>query len=767
MLLQAYGAALVIIFASVVLGHAICSLCIGDRRAWAAPAVGLVSLIILSAAAIKLPGHATTAVVIVAAVLVAAAALLVRRRLLRVPRAGLVVSALPVLAASLPFVASGRVGLLGVGLNNDTQTHLLLAEALRSSKMAALWGTGNGYPLGPHSLVATVGTAAGFPLDMVFTGLLVAIVPITALVAAGVLPQAALWRRAIVGLMCSIPYLFAAYYAEGAFKEMIMAALLLAFVVHLSQVGPEWREARGTARWRLLVPAVLLAAGAVYTYSYVGMAWFGLSIALWAAAVLAGRPTVLRGWLSSQRLSAEAGWIAGAAALAAVVILPVAGQTISFFRAVGASASGSGAIPAGALGNLIGRLSPYEMLGIWTSADFRRTPADVFHAGELSAFALAVLIYGFLWSLRRGKLLLPAAAAACLLIWWRADRTQSPYVSAKALVIAAPLMMALALRALLTPRRGSLSVRALGLTVAALFCAFAAYSSYQVLRNEPVEAPEAGNELAAFHSRIGDSAVLFLGDDDYAPWQLRAAAVSALASNTRSLGGATARANKPYVYAQALDFDSVTPRDLDNFRYVITSDTPYASEPPANFQLLARSRLYDLWLRTGHTVPRSVFEPSGAPGAILDCRSPLGQKLRAARGVASIMSTPVTVPGRGLLAGGSIALSVPLPRGEWELSIQYVSSFVVELSAQGRHWTMPAYLGRPGPFFAVGSVSGAGASSPVTLTITALRPSRLTGTGDLLFTSVPVIAFTRIPDSRQLVPLRQACGKYVDWYRLS
>ena len=33
---------------------------------------------------------------------------------------------------------------------------------------------------------------------------------------------------------------------------------------------------------------------------------------------------------------------------------------------------------------------------------------------------------------------MPAAVVASLLIWWRADRSQSPYVAAKALVIAAP-----------------------------------------------------------------------------------------------------------------------------------------------------------------------------------------------------------------------------------------------------------------------------------------------------------------------------------------
>ena len=39
-------------------------------------------------------------------------------------------------------------------------------------------------------------------LDIVFTALLVAILPITAITAAGVLADEALWRRAVVGVLC-------------------------------------------------------------------------------------------------------------------------------------------------------------------------------------------------------------------------------------------------------------------------------------------------------------------------------------------------------------------------------------------------------------------------------------------------------------------------------------------------------------------------------------------------------------------------------------
>jgi hypothetical protein len=78
---------------------------------------------------------------------------------------------------------------------------------------------------------------------------------------------------------------------------------------------------------------------------------------------------------------------------------------------------------------------------------------------------------------------------------------------------------------------------------------------------------------------------------------------------------------------------------------------------------------------------------------------------------------------------------------------------------------MPAYMGRNGPFFNLGAVTGAGVDKPITVRIHASRPSILTGS--MPYNDVYGIAATRLPNVRRIVPLRDACGKYVDWFRAS
>jgi hypothetical protein len=556
-------------------------------------------------------------------------------------------------------------------------------------------------------------------------------------------------------------YLAAAYYAEGAFKETLLGLFLLAFVLHLEEVRDQMKDGRW--RWGMLCTAAILTAGAIYVYSYLALAWFGLTLAIWLGA------EVLLAWKQRGHWMTQIRPLVRPAAVAVAVLIvlvaPNAGRIFSFVGTVGVSPSGTGAITQSNLGNLAHSLSPYEALGIWNTPDFRFEPANVFLTGELSAFALCVLLGGLAWSLSRRDLVVPAAVAASAIVYWRASHGQSPYVAAKALVIPAPVIAIAGLRALLgTPARTPpRSLRLLRFGAATAFVVLALGSSYRVLQSEPVWSSESTSELLSLDKLTHGQTVLFLGNSDYAPWLFSDSLMSALAPNTVSMGQAALRPSKPFAYGDALDFDSVDPSTINRFHWVVTPNTTYASAAPAGFRLTRRLPMYELWERTVPVGAREVLDSADSPGAVLDCHSRKGRALSHQRGIAAAMDAPVTAMLAPVTPGSSDIAELRLPAGTWQLSLQYTSAVPLEVHAAGHNWHMPAYVDRPGPFFALGNVRSS--RTPTVVAIKTTRPSFATGAN--LIASLTRIAAVRTPDTRVLVPLAQACGRYIDWYRLA
>lgn len=760
MTLQVWGSAAVLVAASVVIGQALTLL--GLRCRAAGPAVGLSALIVVAWVAIKLPGRAVTAAVVLLAVVLTAAVVVFRGRRKSRPRiAAVLVVPVAAAGAAIPFLANGRTGLLGVSLDNDTANHLIWAESLRQPAVATRYGVPSGYPLGPHSLVDAVASGLGVRLDLAFTALLVATVLLTALVGVASLRGEAGWRKLIVGVLAALLYLPAAYYAEASFKETLLGMMLLAMVLHVEGLRRDW-PSRLRDRWLALIALSVLCAGALYTYSYPALAWLVLTFAIWGLAEIATHLGWLRDW---RRRVRELGPPIGLAVVVFVVLLlPTAGRIVSFAGSLGLSPAASGAITTSSIGNLAGPLSPYEALGIWNQPDFRFNPINLFQGGELGGLALALLVIGLLWSIRRRELILPAAVAACAIVYWQASHGQSAYVSAKALVIAGPVVAVTVGRALLGVPVPRLSRwMAVGRAVlAAGFLLLAAHSSYLVLRNEPLWAPEPTRELLAMDKQTRGQSLLFLGASDYADWIFHDSDMSALAPNSISMGQALPTPAKPNTYGTALDFDSVDPSTINRFTWVITTNTTYASQAPAAFQLVRRMRMYELWRRVSRVTARGVIESPGQPGGVMNCKVPAQRSLSRQRGIASVMPVPAVAPVEVMGPGQTVASVLRLPAGMWSLSLQYESPVPLDVSAPGHIWRVPAYDDRPGPFFAVGSVHSTGA--PVTVTVSEEQPSRFTGSNLI---SVPgQVAAVPSPAARTVVPLRQACGRYVDWYEL-
>ena len=553
MLAGAFGtlvAALLVVVASCAVGGGILRVSGGRQWSWGAPAVGLAAIVVLAWWTVRLPGHGVTALACVGVAAVAGGLVAARLEGLREAARIAWPVALGALALTLiPFAAEGHFGILGTGFNVDMSQHLFAADWIADPVGAAPGLYEQGYPLGPHALAVAAAEIGGEPATA-FSGITIAAPILLALTALGACASLSRVRAAAVALLAAFAYVAATYLAQGSFKELYEAVFLVGFAVLLAG---RWRgEGAG---WRAGVPFGVVGAGALYAYSGPGLAWLAGTAVLWAGLEL---------W--SRRRDADAAMgralpATAAAVLALVVLaLPEIDRIADFGGSVGtvseraeaglqaqagaesdASRADSGKGPGfdDDLGNLFGQISPLEAFGVWPSGDFRVAPGDgavpapVFYAGAL--LGAVALVIGIAGAWRRRETALLAALAAAAAIWLAARIGSTPYTTAKALMMLAPVAMLVSARGMLDPgflHRGRAPADLLRAGLAVGFVAAAAASSALALGNAPVGPREYTPEVFALTDTVaGDSVLLLVPDDvladergeEFYGWELREA----------------------------------------------------------------------------------------------------------------------------------------------------------------------------------------------------------------------------------------------------
>ncbi|HWM63886.1 MAG TPA: hypothetical protein VNP96_07855 [Solirubrobacterales bacterium] len=783
-----YASAALICAASLLVGRALLSVAGRDSWSWLAPAAGFGAVLTVTGVLARAPGHGASATLGLGLLIVAAAAIVAlgpRWRWDREAlRQGLPVALVVALVLSIPFAMTARWGLLGVGFNNDLGLHLAWAEWLRS-------GFGPtpepGYPLGPHGLAVAIAAVPGIGLGQAFVGEVFAIGILTGLTALGALPGFGPRRRLLAATMVAVPYLAASYFAQGAFKETAEALFVLAFAIALRDPGP--LPTGAVARLRFALPYLALAGGIFFSYSFAGLAWPIAILALWSLTLpevrsaLAPR-ALLRTLLRPATLAIVAPL--GGLAVAATLVGPF-GFVHTFNKVAGA--------------NTYGAVSPIEALGVWPSSNYRLdAPGGPQLTGLAGAIGVLAVALGAAWWVRRRELAVPIGLAACAALYLAALPTSGDYSQAKALMIAAPLAMLVAIRPLLAeawPDRvrtssriarlnaNSASIVRLGwFLLAVVFVGGAAYSSLLALRDAPVGPPGHGAELRSFLPKLEGEPVLYAGQDRYAAYELLGADTHVPLVEFPDEEVAH-NPEKPFDTGDAyspIDFDSFSQGTLDRFPYVITGRAAWNSQAPPNFRRVAATPSFLLWKRTGPTPDdRHVLLEGTDAGAWAGCASPEIRILLASGGRASLFGAPAIgpksrwVPGDVLGTGESATQTLELPAGRWLLSLQYFSPFELTLSAPGfRQALEPALDGqRPntislandGQFWPAGEIVSDGGRAR--FTIAASEPStlqRLSGyagkaqLGNLV--AVPA-------GPRRLVPLAAACDGWIDWYESS
>ncbi len=759
-----YASAALICAASLLVGRAVLSLAGRRSWSWLEPAVGFGAVVTVTGVLARAPGHGTGATLGLIA-LVAVAALVAWRLPFEAPgalRTGVPVAIVVLVALAIPFAISGRWGLLGVGFNNDLGLHLAWAEWLRSGFGPA---PEPGYPLGPHGLAVAVAAFPGIGLGQAFLGEIVAIGVLTGLTALGALRQMSPARRTVAAALVALPYLAASYFAQAAFKETAEALFVLAFAVFLLAPGELPRGAQ--ARVGFALPPLALAGGILFSYSFAGLAWPVAIVALWSLTVPAVRralrPRALLRWLLRPVTLAA---IALAAGLA--VVLTIVGP----FGFAGGFNKVAGS-------NTYGPVSPLEALGIWPASNYRLDAAGGAQlTGLWGTIAILALLAGVAWWVNRRELTIPIALGASATLYLISLPFSGDYSQAKALMIAAPLAMLVAIRPLLTEFS-----RRLGWTVLAVaFVGGSVYSTFLVLRDAPVGPPGHGAELRAFGPIVHGKPVLYAGQDRYAVYDLLGADTHVPLVEFPD-SEVAANPEKPFDTGDAyspIDFDSFSGATLDRVPYVITSRAAWNSQAPANFERVAATPSFVLWRRTGPTPEdRHVLLEGTEAAAKAGCAAPEVRLLLAGGGRASLF--PGAAIGQKddwkedsvLGTGERASQTLDLPAGIWNLSLQYFSPFDLTLTGPGFREPLVAALdgqrpntislGNNGQFWPAGRYRSDGGR--VRFTVTAADASALqslSGWDGKAYLGELVAVPAR---PHRIVPLSAACDSWIDWYQ--
>jgi hypothetical protein len=780
-----YASAALICAASLLVGRAILSLAGRRWWSWLEPGVGLAAVLAVTGVLARAPGHATSATLGVVALAIVAA-LVVWRLPYAAPgalRAGLPVAIVVLVALSIPFAISGRWGLLGVGFNNDLGLHLAWAEWLRSGFGPA---PDSGYPLGPHGLAAATAAFPGIGLGQAFVGEIVAIGVLTGLTALGALRELAPGRRLLAAALVAVPYLAASYFAQAAFKETAEALFVLTFAIFLTEPGRP--DSGGWARLRYGLPLLALAGGIFFSYSFAGIAWPLAVAVLWSLT----QPTVRR----ALRPRALLRLVLRPAVLVTVVVLAGLAVVATVVGPFGFASSFNKV--AGS--NTYGPVSPLEALGIWPASNYRLDAAGGAPlAGLAGAIAVLALLAGVAWWVRRREPTIPVALGACAALYLVSLPFSGDYSQAKALMIAAPLAMLVAIRPLVTEfgrRRAENTpigreigpstglVRAGWTVLAVVFIGGAIYSSFLALRDAPVGPSGHGSELEAFLPVVHGKPVLYAGQDRYAAYGLLGADTHVPLVEFPD-DAVSPNPEKPFDTGDAyspIDFDSFSHGTLERFEYVITGRAAWNSQAPENFKRVAATPSYVLWQRTGPTpADRHVLLEGTEAGAPAGCAAPEIRILLASGGRASLFPGAVIGPkaawdeGSVLGTGASTSQSLTLPAGAWNLSIQYFSPFDLTLSAPGFREPLRAALdgqrpntislGNNGQFWPAGRYQSDGGRTGFRLTSAGASPLQsLSGYDGKAYVGELVAVPAK---SHRIVPLSQACDGIIDWYESS
>jgi hypothetical protein len=491
-----------------------------------------------------------------------------------------------------PVLLLGRATFAGYIKLDDTATYLVMLDrylghgydvsglAASTYERTLATSLSTGYPMGSlmplgvgHRLVGTDTAWLWQP----YLAFLAAMVAFAVYVLAEPLVRARPLRALVAAAAASAALLYG-YALWGGIKELAEAVLL----VLVAALLPGFLRAPGR---RAALPLAVVAAATVGVQSAAGAAW--LLVPAIAVAVFLARRADRRG-----SIEAGAALVVGSLALS----IPTLAAATMWLHHSGAFTSGS------ELGNLYHALNWSQIFGIWPVGDFRVSPGRGDVTGVLIAVVVIAAVIGLVvaW-LRRGFGLLTYAATALVgsSIFWLWG---SPWIGGKALAIASPLFLALALAA-----AGWLfeSGRRIEAALAAAVILFGVGWSDVLAYHDALLAPSSRlTELEAIGQRFaGDGPTL---ETDYDPYGARhfLRKLDAEGASELRVRPVSLRAGGTLGTGASADIDEFQLPDVLVYRTLVIRRAPSTSRPPSIYQPVAAGRYYEVWQRPASGSPR-------------------------------------------------------------------------------------------------------------------------------------------------------------------
>ncbi len=530
-------------------------------------------------------------------------------------------AALAVFAAfGAPVVLTGDPTFPGFIKLDDTATWLALTDRVidhgrsleglePSSYLATLEANlSAGYPVGVFIPFGAAQKLVGGDLAWVFHPYQAFLAAMLALalweIFDGVVQRLAL--RALATFVAAQPALLFGYALWGGVKEVATAAL----VALAAALAPSVVAAKAARRNAL---ALAVAAGALIgVLSVGGLVW--MAPMLLALVVLAVRNL---GWRVA---------IASLVVFAAPLALFLAPALIDGF-----SPFQSTLTKETELGNLIAPLNAVQVIGIWPSGDFRTDPDGMLVTALLLSIAVFAVAIG-LWSAWSARRPAPFLYASSLLACAAIVLVASPWVGGKALAVAAPAALSLAMLGAIAAFSAD---RLAGAVLTVIVAGGVVWSNVLAYGGADLAPYDQLVELQQIGEEFGGQGPALM--TEYNPYGVRHFLREVDGEGASELrvrpvylrGGGTAEKG------EAVDVDEVELSSLLEYPILVVRRSPVRSRPPSPYRLVFSGDYYEVWQRPA--------VPSGLPPEHL----PLGEEL-----------DPTAVPDCGEVSGlGLLALN--------------------------------------------------------------------------------------------------------------